>query len=130
MIDIKNKVVYLSGGITGVDGYREAFARAEAACRELGARVVLNPALMPEGWDYGHYMAADLALVRVAHVVVHLPGWGESKGALTEHAEATALGIPCHELDEVVPWTCSACGEAQPGAFSWCRDCADRRVGA
>lgn len=101
MINMNNKTVYLSGGITGVDGYRDAFANAEDVARSAGARVILNPATLPHGWDWEHYMAACLGLVRVADMVVMLPGWQRSTGARMERGLAMTLALPCFELAEV-----------------------------
>jgi hypothetical protein len=101
MIDLTNKTVYLSGGITGVYDYIGAFAEAKKAVAAAGARVIINPAELPSGWDWGHYMAACLGVLRCADCVVMLPGWQASKGACIEIKHAMRRGIKCYDLEEV-----------------------------
>jgi hypothetical protein len=101
MIDLTNKTVYLSGGITGVYDYIGAFAEAKRIVTAAGARVVINPAELPSGWDWGHYMAACLGVLRCSDCVVMLPGWKSSKGACIERKHAMWRGIKCYELAEV-----------------------------
>jgi hypothetical protein len=101
MIDLTNKTVYLSGGITGVPDYRDAFAIAKEHALHAGASVVINPAELPSGWDWEHYMAACLGVLRCADCVVMLPGWQASKGACIEIKHAMRRGVKCYELEEV-----------------------------
>jgi hypothetical protein len=101
MIDLTNKTVYLSGGITGVDDYIGAFAAAKKIVAAAGARVVINPAELPSGWDWDHYIAACLGVLRCADCVVMLPGWQASRGAVIEIKHAMRRGIKCYELEEV-----------------------------
>ena len=43
---LKRKIVFLSGAITGVDGYKQIFADAEQRLLEQDC-TVLNPAVLP-----------------------------------------------------------------------------------
>jgi hypothetical protein len=99
---LAGKVVYLSGGITGVPGYRRLFAAAERAVLGGRPRHVFNPAaLWPAGWTYEHYMEHDLILVRRSDAVVMLWGWEASPGALAEFAYARSLGKDIYLLGEL-----------------------------
>ncbi len=102
MIEMSNKTVYLSGGITGVHDYIGAFAEAKRIVAAAGASVIINPAELPSGWEWEHYMAACLGVLRCADAVVMLPGWRQSRGAVIEHGQAVIQRIPCYELAEVV----------------------------
>lgn len=86
-----SKVIYIAGPITGVEDYKVRFASAEAQLEAQG-HIVLNPARLPEGMAYEAYMPICLAMVQAADMVVMLPGWGDSKGAIAEYACAHALG--------------------------------------
>ena len=79
---------YLSGPITGHKDYRQQFARAAGALKELGY-VVINPAeicqVIPvEQMGYEAIMQIDLGLLASADYLVQLPGWERSIGANRE----------------------------------------------
>ena len=79
---------YLSGPITGHKNYRQQFARAAGALKELGY-VVINPAelgaaLPFDQMSYEDIMKIDMALLAAADYLVQLPGWEDSKGANRE----------------------------------------------
>lgn len=78
-------VVYLSGPITGVPNYWEAFEKAEDYLTSLGW-AVLSPAKHPQGLTNEQYMRIDFAMIDVADVVLLLPGWLNSTGACLERA--------------------------------------------
>ena len=121
MADVKGKWVFLSGPMTGYpDWNREAFARAEEALYAAGAEWVFNPAqdAPRSGFDpYGHeyWMACalhelttlpqhrgDSGFSPVYDMLVQLPGWEGSGGAMDEFSVALAIGIECADLSEVV----------------------------
>lgn len=79
---------YLSGPITGHKNYRQQFARAAGALKEMGY-VVINPAELGEAlpldqMSYEDIMKIDMALLAAADYLVQLPGWENSKGANRE----------------------------------------------
>lgn len=76
-------IVYLSGPITGVPNYWEAFEKVEDELTSLGW-VVLSPAKHPKGLTNEQYMRIDFAMIDVADVVLFLPGWRDSRGACLE----------------------------------------------
>ena len=91
--------VYISGPITGREGYREAFAAEAHRLREQGF-VVLDPSMLPEGLgDHETYMHICLPMVEVADRLVMLPGWENSVGARQERALAQRLGKPVEYRD-------------------------------
>lgn len=84
-------IIYIAGPITGVEDYRERFGRVEAKLKAKG-HLVLNPARLPAGLEYEHYMKIDLAMLEVADAVCGLCGWEENPGASIEVALAQSLG--------------------------------------
>lgn len=98
-------VVYLSGPITGVPNYWEAFEKVEDQLTSLGW-VVLSPAKHPQGLTLAQYMRIDFAMIDVADVVLFLPGSAHSKGAVLEHHYCDYIGKPVayhpNELEEVL----------------------------
>lgn len=125
MIDIKGKRIFLSGPMTGrwLHNVSE-FAEAHARLKQAGAKYVFNPAIgylcqrteteqvkthadymtdcihelterkkRTQGWE-------DL-IPRKYDLLVSLPGWEESDGAITERTVADACGIECVDYEEV-----------------------------
>ena len=88
---MSKKVVYISGPITGVENYWEAFEAAMDNLSGLGY-VVLNPAALPQGLTDEQYMQIDMAMINVADAVYFLPGWENSKGATLERAYCEYIG--------------------------------------
>lgn len=86
----KNKV-YIAGRITGDPNYREKFAKVEAELTKQGY-LVMNPAVLPEGFDYGDYMAITGSMQRSCGTIYMLEDWEASVGARIEHTMAEALG--------------------------------------
>lgn len=87
----KKSVFYISGPITGVERYWEAFEAAEDALVAQG-HVVLNPAKLPEGMTKQQYMLINIAQITAADVVWFLPGWQNSEGARLERAYCDYIG--------------------------------------
>lgn len=86
---------YLSGPITGQKNYRQQFARAAGALKELGY-IVINPAelgtaLPLDHMSYEDIMKIDLELLATADYLVQLPGWERSPGANRSWASPWAL---------------------------------------
>lgn len=88
----EGKIVFISGAITGVEGYRNIFAAAEQRLREQDC-TVLNPAVLPpSGMAWEAYLRITKAMVREADVVYVLQNWEHSRGVKEELALAESLG--------------------------------------
>lgn len=79
------KVIYISGPITGVKNYWEAFEQAAEDLEGLGY-IPLNPARLPEGMTNEQYMRICFAMIDSADAVLFLEGWRNSSGANLEAA--------------------------------------------
>lgn len=98
--DIAGKTVYLSGKITGDPDFKRKFKEWEMHVFSLGAGKVLNPARLPEGWEYNEYMEHCMIMVRRCEVIALLPCWRASMGAQAESAYAYSLGKTVIHLSE------------------------------
>jgi len=91
-MNLEGKIVFLSGAITGVDGYRKIFAAAEQWLLEQDC-TVLNPAVLPpSGLEWEAYLRITTAMVREADVVYVLQNWERSRGVKEEVELAERLG--------------------------------------
>lgn len=106
---------YLSGPITGQKNYRQQFAGAAGALKEMGY-VVINPAelgaaLPLDQMSYEDIMKIDLELLASADYLVQLPGWERSIGAIRELGFALGTGKIVVGLEQLLtkevtlPWT-------------------------
>jgi len=86
-------ICFISGPISAhkENGYnRESFCKASWLLRFAG-HVVLNPASLPLGLKYWHYMLICFAMIFVCDAVYMLAGWQQSKGARMEYKWAKLL---------------------------------------
>lgn len=101
----QKKVVFISGPITDVPRYWEAFEKAED---ELTARgfIALSPSRLPYGMTNAQYSRICLAMIDSADAVLFLPGYGGSHGATVEYKYVRYAGKPhgtsINELEEVM----------------------------
>lgn len=88
--------VYISGAITGVDGYLEKFAKAQEHLETQGYEVV-NPAainaLLPKSTTWQEYMEVSMKLLEMCDTVFFLRGFEKSCGANREYGWSLAKGL-------------------------------------
>lgn len=93
--------VYIAGKITGDPNYKDKFAKAEAALKKNGF-IVMNPAILPEGFEWEEYMCVTLAMLRVCNYICPLDDWAQSKGASIEMNTANARGYGIVNTEGIV----------------------------
>lgn len=82
---------YIAGKITGDKDYKTKFDCAVISLR-LDGWSVMNPAILPDGFDHADYMHVCLAMIDVCDTVFFLPCWVDSPGAKMEHDYAIKQG--------------------------------------
>lgn len=96
--------VYVSGPITGVEGYMERFNEAEEALLAAG-HTPMNPVEivnLPEDSEWSDYMKVDLKVLELCDAIYMLKGWPESRGAMIEFEYAYEnRKIICFEGGEI-----------------------------
>lgn len=109
--EAKLRTLYLAGPMRGIPHYGfPMFQRAAELLREMGY-IVISPAEHDiemgidvshavtgteplEGFDLGESLGWDLHTICTdVGMVVFLPGWEDSRGAVAEYATARAMGI-------------------------------------
>lgn len=101
--EIQGKSVFLSGPITGVDGYKDRFADAAEVIKALGANTVFNPAAeIPDSTEREEAMRICTSKIITIDCVVMLPSWRDSEGACFEYVASEICGIPHYELKELI----------------------------
>ena len=100
----KKKVIYISGPISGVPKYWEAFEKAEDLVTELGY-LALTPSRLPEKMTNAQYMRIDFAMIDSADAILFLPGWERSKGARLERDYCEYTGKPALEMKVYDPYS-------------------------
>lgn len=96
---MRKKVVYISGPITGVERYWEAFEKAEEELEAAGY-IALVPTRLPKGLTNEQYMRIDLAMIDVADAVLFLPDSDRSKGAFLEFQYCKYIDKPvCDDIE-------------------------------
>ena len=83
--------IYISGKITGDSDYKGKFARAEEKLKAAG-HVVMNPAILPDGFEYDEYMRICLVMLDVCDAIYLLTDWRQSEGARKEYNHAMWVG--------------------------------------
>lgn len=94
------KRIYISGAITGVEGYMENFERAEEELIKKGYTSIVNPAkvnsYLPADFSHEDYMEVCFAELKCCEAIYMLDGWVRSKGAVDE------LNMACERGMEVI----------------------------
>ena len=101
----KKQVIFISGPITGVEKYWEAFEAAEDDLSGLGY-IPLSPARLPGGMSEAAYMRICLAMIDSADAVLFLPGSMDSPGAKCELEYCKKTGKPAVTRRVCDRWTC------------------------
>lgn len=83
--------IYVAGKITDLGNYREVFQEAVEHLESYG-HSVMNPAILPKGFEYDEYMHVCYSMIDVCDCIYLLCNWTESKGAMMEFDYATKQG--------------------------------------
>lgn len=93
--NLKKGLTYISGPITGVEGFKDNFEHFEQLLRSKGFKP-FNPCKLGtsdlEKWE--DYMRRDIVALMECKNLFIMPGWGKSKGAKVEVQLARDLNIP------------------------------------
>lgn len=76
--------IYVAGKITGLKEYKENFKKVAEKLESEG-HSVMNPSILPPGFEHGEYMIICYSMIDVCEVVYFLDNWKDSKGAKMEH---------------------------------------------
>lgn len=94
--------VFLSGPISSrMETYKAEFDDAARIVSEAG-HLPLNPATLPIGMENRDYMRICLAMLDSADLLLQLPGWGKSAGAIAERAVAMKTGVESLTLEDFI----------------------------
>ena len=100
------KIVYLSGRISGNENYKKEFASAERFLSQM-SYIVINPANLEEvakGLTYEQYLKICYRLVDISDIIFMVSGWQKSKGANAELTYAKSLGKKVMYQDYYAPF--------------------------
>ena len=86
--------IFISGKITGDPNYREKFNKVEKRLKEEGY-IVLNPAMLPDGFKYEDYMNICFAMLMACEAIYLLKDHMESPGSGREKMMA---GVWCKQI--------------------------------
>ncbi|ALR15252.1 MULTISPECIES: DUF4406 domain-containing protein [Vibrio] len=86
------KKVYIAGPMTGLPEINKpAFFAMEEELKSRGC-IVMNPAILPDGFEWEEYMHICIPMMACCDTVVFLDGWQLSKGARLEYDKAVEMG--------------------------------------
>lgn len=97
-------MTYISGPITGVEGWQERFIQAENWVKENLDKNIKSPRLISQRLErelgrtpgeipWEEYMRADLRELTYCDTIYAMKGWEDSKGAVIEVQLAYTLGL-------------------------------------
>lgn len=86
-------VIYIAGPMTGKPGFNRKKFIETATLLWAAGHTVLNPAILPYGLTYEHYMDISFAMLRGADEIYLLDGWEDSEGAKREFNQAVRLRL-------------------------------------
>lgn len=92
-------VIYVSGPMTGIPQLNyPLFNKVSAELRQAGF-VVENPAENPDPPEksWAGFMRMSLVQISRATILVRLPGWEASRGAVVENYLAEVLSLSIHD---------------------------------
>lgn len=97
--------IFISGQIRGMPGLNhDAFMAAEKRLSDAG-HDVMNPiwlhGVRPLAFAPDQYMHVCYSMIDICDVVVQLPGWPQSKGAMMELGYALSHGKNVMQYEEV-----------------------------
>lgn len=87
-----SKRMYISGKITGCEGYEKDFKRGEELARLCGFRPVNPIRGEPKGKPWEWYMKRDIKKLLSCDAILLLETWEDSRGARLEAKIARELG--------------------------------------
>jgi len=90
---------YIAGKITGNPDYKDQFNAAQQKIESAG-HIVMNPSLLPKGFEQEEYLHVCKAMIDVCRVVYFLPNWKTSYGANYEMGYAIGAGKTVRFLEE------------------------------
>lgn len=103
----RQKVIYISGPIEGVDKYWEPFEKAEDELISLGF-IPISPSRLPLELTEAQRAQIGIATVNIADAVLFLPGWETSKCSKLEMNYCINTDTPFFTsvefLTEVTKW--------------------------
>lgn len=77
--------IYISGKITGFDGFKQKFEEAEKWLKDINhSHSIMNPAVLNSGFEHHEYMHICYAMIDVCEAILMLDNWSDSKGAIME----------------------------------------------
>lgn len=86
--------IYIAGKISGDRRYKAKFGEVAKKLKTAG-HVPIDPAVQPDGLSPADYMRVCFAMIEAADVVLFLPDYQESKGAVLEWTYCQYVGMPC-----------------------------------
>ncbi len=96
--------IFISGGISGVENYKERFDKVEEQLRRSGFAVV-NPANLPKvlpesETTHEEYMKVCLKILSMCDAICMLDNWEQSRGARQEYNYAIMHGMKIFHLED------------------------------